>query len=143
MLRQQVQEDMKQAMKEKDAFSLETIRFVWSEIKNTEIDAKHDLSDEEIITLLQREVKRRKDSVELFEKGGRNELAEEEQKKLLIIEKYLPQMMDKTKVEKLVQKIIDEGGSDFGVVMGKAMGELKGKADGKMVSEVVKEKLAG
>ena len=143
MLRQQIYDDVKQAMKNREASKLETLRFIWSEIKNLEIDVKHDLDDDEVVTLLRKEVKRRKEAVDQFQKGGRSELAEEERQKLLIIDVYLPKMLDKGAVEKVVQGVIDEGGSDFGAVMGKAMGELKGKADGKMVSEVVKEKLAG
>ncbi len=82
MLRQQINDDMKQAMKDRDAVKLETLRFVWSEIKNAEIDAKHELDEEEVTLLLQREVKKRNESIEQFKSGGRVDLADDEVEKV-------------------------------------------------------------
>lgn len=141
MLRQQIYDDLKQAMKDKDALKLETLRFVWSGIKNVEIDAKHELSDDEVVKLLRTEVKRRKEAVEQFKKGKREDLADQEVRKLEVIEGYLPQLMSKEEVLNVVEEVIADGGDDFGVVMGKVMGRLKGKADGSLVRDMVKEKL--
>jgi hypothetical protein len=141
MLRQQIYEDMIGAMKAKETVKLEAVRFVWSEIKNAEIDAKRDLTDEEVSQILRREVKKRKEAIELMRRGGREELAVSDEAKLIYIENYLPKMMSWEEVEAVVDKIVARGQKDFGGVMGAVMAEVKGKADGKMVSEVVKEKL--
>ena len=141
MLRDQIYNDVRTAMKNQDAEKLETLRFVWAEIKNAEIDAKHELSDEEVTKLLRTEVKRRKDAIEQFQKGGRKDLAEAEKDKLQIIEGYLPELMSREDIEKVTDEVIANGANDFGVVMGQVMGKVKGKADGKVVVEVVKDKL--
>ena len=93
MLREQIYEDVKSAMKARDAVKLETVRFVWSEVKRIEIDAKHELSDEEIVDLLRKEIKRRKDAIEQIKAGGREELVAHEQQQLTYIEAYVPQLM--------------------------------------------------
>src|SRR4030042_5029608 len=93
MLRQQIHDDMIAAMKAKDTVTLEAVRFVWSEIKNVEIDAKHELGDEEVVKLLTREVKKRKEAIEMMRQGGRPELAEKDEEKGKIIEAYLPKSM--------------------------------------------------
>ena len=139
MLRARIYDDLKQAMKDKQAEKLETLRFVWSSIKNVEIDVKHELKDEEVVKLLRTEVKRRKEAVEQFKRGERDDLAGEEISKLAVIEQYLPQMMKREEIVKVVEGIVAQGGDNFGAVMGQAMGKLKGKADGALVSEVVKE----
>ena len=142
MIRQKIYDDMKQAMKDREVVKLDTLRFVWSEIKNAEIDAKHELNDDEVVALLQKEVKKRKEAIEQFNQGDRKELADEETAKLQIIEEYMPEMMSGDDIEKVIQEIVDGGVTDFGAVMGQAMGKLKGKADGKVVAEVVKETLS-
>jgi hypothetical protein len=141
MLRAQIYEDVKQAMKARDAKRLEVVRYLWSEIKNVEIDAKHELVDEEVVTLLRREVKRRNDSIEQFKQGGRQDLVDQETKNVEVIETYLPQLMSREQIGKVVDRIAASGVGEFGVVMGKVMAEMKGKADGKLVSEVVREKV--
>jgi hypothetical protein len=141
MLRQKIYEDLKSAMKARDVVRLETLRFIWSGIKNAEIDAKHELEDEEVVKLLRTEVKRRQEAIEQFKQGGRNDLSEDEEVKLEVINSYLPQLMSREEIEKVVDEIVLRGTSEFGAVMGQAMGQLKGKADGKLVSEVVRDKL--
>lgn len=141
MLRQQVYEDMIKAMKAQDATTLETVRYVWSEIKRVEIDAKHELIDEEVIELLRREVKRRNEAIEQMKQGGKTEAVAHEEAQLTIINKYLPQLMGREEVEKAVDEVVGKGQTDYGLVMREVMVTLKGKADGKMVSEVVREKL--
>lgn len=141
MLRQQIHDEMIAAMKAKDAKKLEAVRFVWSEIKNTEIDAKHELSDEEVVTLLKREVKRRKEALEQYTKAGRQDLIDKETGQLAVIETYLPAQMSEADIEKIIDEVMAEGMHDFGQVMREVMGKLKGKADGATVSRLVKNKI--
>jgi uncharacterized protein len=142
MLRDQIYEDVKTAMKARDTVRLEAVRFVWSEIKRIEIDAKHELTDEEIVEMLRKEIKRRKDAIEQIKAGGREELVTHEQEQLSYIEAYVPQLMSESDVAVVVDEVMAGGEKDFGKVMGMVMGKLKGKADGKTVQEVVKKKLS-
>lgn len=142
MIRQQIIEDMKIAMKAHDALKLGVLRFMLSEIKNREIDAKHELTDEEVISLLRTEVKRRNEAILQFKQGNRLDLAEQEEKELVIINTFLPAQMDHQAVEAIVSKVVAATDSkDFGQVMRAVMQELKGQADGKVVSELVRAKL--
>jgi uncharacterized protein YqeY len=142
MLRQKIYDDLKKAMKARDVKKWETLRFVWSEIKNKEIDAKHELSDEEVISVLRTEVKRRNDAIEQFEKGKRKDLADDEKEKTAVIETYMPSMMGEEEIRKAVEKVVGRGENQFGRVMSMVMKELKGRAEGKMVKKVVDEVLA-
>ncbi len=142
MIRQQLYDDMKQAMIAHDTQRLGVLRFLISEIKNREIDAKHELSDDEVVELLRRETKRRGEAIVQYTQGGRTDIVETEKAELAIIEVYLPALMDRTSVEAAVQKVLSTLPSkDFGQVMRAVMQELKGQADGKLVSEVVKNSL--
>lgn len=140
-IREQINQDMKQAMKERQSHKLETLRFIWSAIKNSEIDAKKELSDEEVIKLLRVEVKRRKESIEQFKAGDRTDLAQDESQKLTYIEAYLPQLMSENQIGEVVDQVVQSGETDFGKVMGQVMAQIKGQADGGLVSKVVREKL--
>jgi uncharacterized protein YqeY len=118
------------------------LRFLISEIKNREIDAKHELTDDEVIELLRRETKRRTEAIAQYTAGGRVDIVETEKQELAVIEVYLPQLMDAGAVEAIVDQVVTANpGADFGQVMRAAMAQLKGQADGKMVSEAVKKKL--
>jgi hypothetical protein len=143
MLRAKIYEEVKAAMKARNAAKLDVVRYIWSEIKNAEIDAKHELTDEEVIGLLRREVKRRREALEQYAKAGRQDLVEHEGSQLKIVEGYLPVQLGREEISVVVEKIVAGGTVDFGGVMRGAMAELRGKADGKLVSEVVREKLAG
>lgn len=143
MLREQIMDGVKVAMKARDVNRLSVLRYMMSEIKNREIDAKHELSDEEVVELLRREVKRRSEAIDQFESGGRSDLANQEKSELAIIETFLPQLMTKEQVETIVDNVLAGSETkDFGSVMKSVMQEIKGKADGKLVSEVVKTKLS-
>lgn len=142
MLRQRIHDDMIVAMKAKEPVKLETIRFIWSEIKNTEIDAKHELDDPEVTQLLFKEVKKRQEAIELMTKGGRAELAAADQVKLDQIKTYLPELMSRGEIETLVAEAISTGAKDMGTVMRYLSPKTKGKADGKLVSDIVREKLS-
>ena len=142
MIRQQIIDDMNIAMKSQDSVKLGVLRFMLSEIKNKEIDAKHELNDDEVIGLLRTEVKRRNEAIVQFKQGNRMDLAEKEEVELLIINSYLPAMMETTDIEAVVTRVIESTDSrDFGQIMKQVMQELGGQADGKTVSEIVRTKL--
>jgi uncharacterized protein YqeY len=143
--------DIKEAMKAKDQDKLRVLRSLKAKLMEKEISERKGgeakLSDEQAVEVLMKAAKQRKESIEQFEEGGRDDLAENEKLELKIIEEYLPEMMSEDEVRDVVkQKIKQLGASglqDMGKVMGPLMGQLKGKADGSMVSRVVKEELGG
>lgn len=145
-LKQQLLEDMKKAMKEKDKARLSVIRMTRSEIKNKEIETGEELDDEGVISVIAKQVKQIKDSLSDFEKSGKEDVMEKLYKEIEILEEYLPEQMSEEEVDELVDQVIEETGaenmSDMGRVMGKIMPKIKGRADGTMVSNKVKEKLS-
>lgn len=143
MLRQKLHQDIVMAMKAKDTVSLEALRFFWSEIKNAEIDAKKELTDQEIISLLKKEVKRRREAIDQFTTAGREELIVAETKKLAILESYLPASMAPEAIETEVQKVINEvGREDFGTVIRETLTRIGDQADGSEVAQIVRRLLS-
>jgi uncharacterized protein YqeY len=145
-LKDKIISDLTTAMKAKDANRLSVLRMVKANIMNRQIEKGADLTDEEITKALQSLVKQRKDSIDQYEKAGRNELAEKEQTELVVLEEYLPQAASKEEIEQAVADAISETGAssikEMGAVMKAAQAKLAGKAaDGKLVSETVKMKL--
>ncbi|GAK39635.1 GatB/YqeY domain-containing protein [Paenibacillus urinalis] len=142
-LSERLNEDMKQAMKSQDKFTLSTIRLVRSTIKNLEIDLKRTLDDNEVLDILSREIKQRKDALQEFDKAGRTELAENAKAEIDIISKYLPSQLTEEEIKVIVQQTIQETGASSKAEMGKVMSALlpkvKGKADGKLVSQAVQQ----
>ncbi len=139
-----IETDLTEALKEKKEFDCSVLRMVKSAFHNKEIEKKSELKDEDIIEILRHEIKSRKDSVIDYEKGGRKDLAEKEEKEIALIKKYLPAELSEEEIKKVVLEAIKQlgaGPKDFGKVMGQAMGKLKGQADGNMVSKIVKENL--
>jgi len=140
-----ISEDLKAAMKSGDHFKLGVLRMANSALQNKKIEKGKDevLTDEEVLQVLTKEAKKRKESVLAFEAGGRPELAENEKKELVVIEAYLPAQMSRgdaaKEVERILATIADK--SKFGLVMREVMKELKGKVDAAMVTELIKEKL--
>lgn len=141
-------DEMKTAMKAKDTIALESLRAIKSAIllAQTESGAKEEISQEDEIKLLQRLVKQRKDSANIYIEQGRQDLADPELAQVAVIEKFLPAQMSEEEVEAIVKKIIADNGfsgmADMGKVMGIASKELAGTADGKTISNVVKKSLA-
>jgi len=138
-------EDMKSAMKSGDKQRVGTIRMVISQMKYLRIDKKADLSQDEEISVLLNAAKKRKEAIELYEKGNRQDLRDVEAQELEIISAYLPQQLSDDEVKKIVNKIIQDIGAtnikDMGKVMSIVMKELKGKADGRKVQELVRSEL--
>ncbi|PZD93940.1 GatB/YqeY domain-containing protein [Paenibacillus sambharensis] len=142
-LTERLNDDMKQAMKSKDKFKLSTIRMIRSTIKNQEIELKRDLDDNEVLDILSREIKQRKDSLQEFEKAGRNDLAEHVAAEIDIISEYLPEQLTEEEVKEIVKQTIQETGAsskaDMGKVMAALMPKVKGRADGKLVNQLVQQ----
>ncbi|SRX74623.1 GatB/YqeY domain-containing protein [Aequorivita antarctica] len=147
-LQDKVMDAMKTAMKAKDTQSLEALRSIKSALllAQTETGSKTDLTEEEEIKLLQKQVKQRKDSAAIYKEQNRLDLAEPELAQALVIEQFLPQQLSEEEVTKIVDDIITETGAssmaDMGKIMGLASAKLAGKADGKTISTVVKSRLA-
>ena len=138
--------DLTEAMKAKEADRLSTLRMVKANLMNRKIEKGGELTDDEIIKALQSLVKQRRDSVDQYQKAGRDELAAKEDAEIRIIEKYLPKAASNEEIEAAVKTAISETGAnslkEMGIVMKAALSELEGKStDGKMVSETVKRLL--
>ena len=145
-LKQQIISDLTASMKAQDASRTSTLRMVKASIMNREIEKGGELDDEEMSKLLRSMVKQRRDSVEQYEKGGRQELADKEHAEIAVIESYLPKAASQEEIEQAVSAAIAETGAtsikDMGRVMKAAQAQLTGKnADGRLVSETVKSKL--
>jgi len=137
--------DMKSAMKAQDVSLLSTIRMLKSAIQNQTIALGHELNDAEAIAILEKQAKQRRDSIEQYRAGNREDLAANEASELAVIEAYLPQKMDAESLAKLVDEVIAETGattiSDMGKVIKVVMERAAGAADGKQVSELVRGRL--
>lgn len=148
MLKQKINEDLKSAMKSGDSFKRDVLRFLDSAVKNIEIEKKKretGLDDAEILEVIARLAKQRKDSIEQYEKGGRADLVEKEKKELEILMQYMPQQLSEDELRVIVKETISAVGatsaSDVGKVMGVVMGKVKGKTDGNAVKKIVGEEL--
>lgn len=147
-LKQTIAEDMKAAMKEGNVLKRDTLRMLDSMIKNTEIEKmkkETGLTDEEVIEVVTRAVKQRKDSISQFEAGGRPELAEKEKNEIEILSAYMPAQLGEAEVRKVVKEVILAAGAaskaDMGKVMGQVMSRLKGQTEGNLVKKIVEEEL--
>ncbi len=160
-IKEKIKQDLKEAMQQKEAEKVSVLRLLSSAIFNKEkdkraklskqeedaekLDQMSQLSDEEIIEVISSEAKKRKDSIEQYKQGGRDDLAEEEKKELEILNKYLPEQMPEEEIRKIAKQKIEEigasGPQETGKVMGVIMPQVKGKADGNLVSKIVQEEL--
>jgi uncharacterized protein YqeY len=146
-IKERLNEDMKQAMRDKEAgkLRLSVIRMVRASIKNVEIDRKKELGDEEVLDVLAKEVKMRRDSLEEFKKGNRPDLVAGLEQEIDILMGYLPQQLSDEEVRALVAEAVASTGAagpkDMGKVMSALMPKVKGRADGKTVNAMVKDAL--
>ncbi|MCL4499907.1 MAG: GatB/YqeY domain-containing protein [Chloroflexi bacterium] len=142
-LRDTLSDDMKAAMRGGEKLRLSTIRFLMSELKNAEISKGKALSEDEEIEVVQRQVKRRREAVEQYEKGGREELAEKEAAESVILKEYLPKQLTDEELAGIIKSAVDEPGAssrkEMGKVMGAVMPKVKGRADGARVSRIATE----
>ncbi|HCB94139.1 MAG TPA: aspartyl-tRNA amidotransferase [Selenomonas sp.] len=146
-LKEQLTEDMKTAMKAKEEGKLRlgVIRMVRSAVRQAEIDGKKELDDDGVAAVISKELKQRKDSLEEFKKGGRDDLVEKTEEEIKVLLAYLPEQLDEGEIRSLAKAAIEETGAaspkDMGKVMKALMPKTKGKADGKLVNNIVKEML--
>jgi uncharacterized protein YqeY len=139
-------QDLKESMKNKDKQRLSVIRMVKSSMQNEQIKFGRDLTEDESLTVLNRELKQRKDSLHEFEKAGREDLVTQLQNELVILKHYMPEQLSEEEVTNLVKETIDEVGAtskaDMGKVMGAIMPKVTGKADGGLVNRLVQQHLS-
>ena len=144
-LKEQIQDDMKAAMRAKEKLRLATIRLTLAAIKQKEVDERVTPTDEQVLAILEKMVKQRRDSIKQFEDAGRQELADTEKAEIVILQDYLPEQMDAAELERVVTEIISNVGAAGPQDMGKVMGALKpriqGRADMGQASQLVKNKL--
>lgn len=145
-IQERLVEDLKLAMKAGDRIKIDTIRLLRANLKDAEIAQMRKLSDEDAVKVLMNAAKKRKEAVEAYRAGAREDLATKEQHEFEIISVYLPQQMTEAEIETVVRQVITSSGAagikDLGKVMSEAMKELRGKADGKLVQQVVRNLLA-
>ena len=146
-LKDKLTEDLKQAMRQRDEQRRSTLRLVMAAIKNAEIEKRRELEEGELLAIIAKEAKQRHESIDQFERGGRQDLADREEAELQILLAYLPEQLSREEIEAQARQIIAEVGAaspaQMGQVMRRLMPLMQGKADGKLVSQVVKELLAG
>ncbi|MCD6109830.1 GatB/YqeY domain-containing protein [bacterium] len=145
-LKGQIQEDLTNAMKAREEIKVSALRMLKAEIMKLEVSGtKKEATDEDVVSIIQKQVKQQKDSEEQFRNGGREKMADKEAKEAEILSAYLPEQMSKEDVKKAVQEAITQVGAtsktDMGKVMGAVMPKVKGKADGKLVNKLVMELL--
>lgn len=137
---------MKGAMKSRDSLKLDTLRLIVSEIKYKEIDLHEELGDEAITALLTTQIKRRKEAAAMFEKGGRTDLKDKEEKEIVIIQAYLPEQVGEEELKQRIQEVIAETGAqspkDMGKVMKVVVPEFKGTAEGDQIRKIVTDLLS-
>ena len=146
-IREQLDEDLKSAMRAKDSLRMNTVRGLKSAIKYREIELMKPLDDAGILGVVGSEIKRRRDSVEQYRAGNRPDLAEKEEAEIAILQAYLPQQLSpaelEAKVDEVIARVGAKGPKEMGLVMKALLPEVQGRADGKVVSELVKQRLAG
>ena len=144
-MKDELLKELKDAMQNKNQLKKDTITMLRAAILQVEKDEQKTLTEDEMVTIVAREVKRRKESIEEFKNGGRDDLANQAEEEIKILSKYLPKQLEKEEIEKLVIDAIAETGATSPRDMGKVMGNLRpktaGKCDGKLLSDIVKEKL--
>ncbi|MBR2708558.1 MAG: GatB/YqeY domain-containing protein [Bacilli bacterium] len=144
-MRNQILEDLKSAMKAQDKLKLSVIRMVKSSIQMEELNKKRELTDEEVIDVISKQIKTRKDSINEFTKGGRDDLVESTSKEIEILSAYLPEQLTEEELNNIIDKVFEEvkpsSPKDMGKVMKTVTPLVKGKADMGMVSSIIKNKL--
>ncbi|MDO7488100.1 GatB/YqeY domain-containing protein [Peribacillus sp. NPDC096448] len=145
-LLERLNNDMKQAMKNKEKDKLSVIRMLKASIQNEAMKQRQDLTDDEELTVLSRELKQRKDSLQEFENAGRSDLVDKVRTELVYVEAYMPQQLSEEDISKIVKQTILEvnatSKADMGRVMGALMPKVKGKADGSLVNKLVQQHLS-
>ena len=143
---EEIDDELKDAMRARDAERRDTLRLILNALKNSQKELQRPLSEDEELQVLQRERKRRVEAAEAFRAGGREERAEAEERELDVLEEFMPEPLSEDEVEEIVDDVIAEVGAtsmaDLGRVMADVMPQIAGRADGSQVSQIVREKLA-
>ncbi len=143
---EEIDDELKDAMRARDAERRDTLRLILNALKNSEKELQRPLSEEEELQVLQRERKRRVEAADAFRNGGREEQAAAEERELDVLEEFMPEPLSEDEVEEIVDDVIAEVGAtsmaDLGRVMADVMPQIAGRADGSQVSQLVREKLA-
>ena len=146
-IREDMTADLKQAMRDKDNNTRDTLRLLLAAVKQAEVDGGKTLDDSAVQAIVTKQAKQRRESIDAYESAGRTDLSEPEKLELAVIEKYLPQMMGRDEIEAIAKEVFAETGAEgpraMGAIMGKLMPKIKaaGQADGKLVNQVVRELL--
>lgn len=140
-IREQILADIKEAMKAKDEFKRDTLRTLNAALKQVEVDQRIEMTDEVVFPLLQKEIKKRADSVELYLKGVREDLAKKEQSEIELIKAYLPAQLSDDELKEKIKSIIEKVGKNLGAVMKMAKDEIGASAEAKRISMIAKELL--
>ncbi len=145
-LKDQIKNDIKEAMKARDTEKRDALRLLASAMKQIEVDERVELNDDDVIKIIQKQIKQRNDAATQYKDAGRDDLLEKELAEIAIYEPYLPAQLDDAELEATIKVIIEKAGAasmkDMGRVMGMASTELAGKADGKRISSCVKQLLS-
>ena len=145
MLRENIDSDLKEAMRNREALKRTVLRTMLSEIRNAEINSQTTLDDEGIISVLTKQVQQRKDSLEAYESANREDLVAKESVEINIISVYLPEQLPQEEIEQIIDSAISQSGAasldDMGKIMGLVMPQVRGRADGKIVNTIVTSKL--
>ncbi len=145
-LKTKLQDDLKEAMKNKDAFKRDAIRFLMSALKQIEVDERKELSDEDIMKIIQKSLKQREDAISAFQEAGRNDLVEKETAEASLLKSYLPQQLSDDELKAIIQKHIAASGissmKEIGKLMPVILSECAGVADGKRINLIAKTMLA-
>ncbi len=145
-IKAQLQQDLKEAMKAKDTFKRETIRFLMSAIKQVEVDERRELSDDDITKIIQRSVKQREEAAKQYREANRPDLYEKEEKEAALLKTYLPKQLDDEELKQIIEETIAETGAEgmkaMGSVMKSVMEKVGAAADGKRVSTLVRQLLS-
>lgn len=138
---EKIESDLKVAMKEKNEIKLGTLRMLKAAVKNKEIDKRQPLSDQEILEVIQKQVKQRKDSIAEFQKANRQDLLQKETAEVAVLEQYLPKQLSESELKVIVQNAIQSTGAkskaDMGRIMKEVMPQIAGRADGKQVNQLI------
>ena len=140
-IREQILADIKEAMKAKDEFKRDTLRTLNAALKQVEVDQRIEMTDEVVLPLLQKEIKKRADSVEFYLKGAREDLAKKEQSEIELIKAYLPAQLSDDELKEKIKSIIEKVGKNLGAVMKMAKDEIGASAEAKRISMIAKELL--
>lgn len=142
-LEARLQQELTAARKAQDKAATLLISSTISDVRNRSIELKRDLEDADVIEVIRRGIKKRRESVDLYEKGGRPELAEQERAEVTMLERYLPAQVDPAEIRAAVKAAIAAGASNIGAVMGKVMPQFKGRTEGSVINAIAREELGG